>query len=464
MKRILSISFDILIIICLCGALHTAFILKDRYTEFHLGRLDTLCLLIVLGLLLKWVFCLDRGFFSLPQLNAIPAVRNVRRLFFYLPHKYRPEIRLTFFSTFLSLLAVEAGLRFMIVDLPIEWGNYLSSPYRGEGSGIYRWDAERNMYRLRPNYSRNAVMYGYSWRHNSDKRGYRNPENWDRADIVLLGDSFIYGHGVDEPSTVRAKLARLLPGKTIANLGQQGASIDYEYQILLNDGLQLSPRHVVLFFFENDLNDLIIRVTEEDMKNLLRLDTTDFTTPYFTPKTVAHQRPSLLRPFEVWLNELFIIRTYKYVSKKLGQSKNLTQAIQIEQNVDPATPKVHSEDISEGEVKDWTETPYFNNQPERQLAMRFYQRLLEKMNLLCRKQGIHLYLVTIAVPAPSVQSRLEDICGDSEIPYFDLAPFLKGVDQTANPVFLPQDGHFTDRGSEITAETILEHFPELTSQ
>src|SRR5262249_47720172 len=103
---------------------------------------------------------------------------------------------------------------------------------------------------------------------------FRNPQDRREADVVLLGDSMIYGHGVEEASTVRHHLENLLR-RPVANLGIQGAGIHEEYQALKRFGLALEPKYVFLFFLVNDINDALSSLSAEDMQRFLNLPVDD---------------------------------------------------------------------------------------------------------------------------------------------------------------------------------------------
>jgi lysophospholipase L1-like esterase len=91
-----------------------------------------------------------------------------------------------------------------------------------------------------------------------DRHGYRNATELDRADIVLIGDSYVEGSYVSDDQVV-SSLLRARLGRPVANLGVSGYGTAQELVVLNRDALPLQPRVVIWFFFEgNDLyNDAL---------------------------------------------------------------------------------------------------------------------------------------------------------------------------------------------------------------
>jgi lysophospholipase L1-like esterase len=86
-----------------------------------------------------------------------------------------------------------------------------------------------------------------------DRRGYRNATELDRADIVLIGDSYVEGSYVSDDQAVSSLLQAGLV-RPVANLGVAGYGTAQELIVLNRDAMPLQPRVVIWFFFEgNDL-------------------------------------------------------------------------------------------------------------------------------------------------------------------------------------------------------------------
>ena len=89
----------------------------------------------------------------------------------------------------------------------------------------------------------------------TDGRGFRNAMTLDRADIALIGDSYIEGAYVSDEETVSVRLHQLTD-RPVANLGVSGYGTMQELKVFERYALPLGPRMAAWFFFEgNDLDD-----------------------------------------------------------------------------------------------------------------------------------------------------------------------------------------------------------------
>jgi len=214
-------------------------------------------------------------------------------------------------AALLALALAEAGLRLALTRLPTPLADELGTGYVDFGDGIYRFDPALNMERMRPHYRREMFFNGYFWLHQTDWMGFRNPTDRHHDDIVLIGDSMIYGHGLEETSTVRSHLERLL-GRPVANLGLQGGAMDTEYETLRHDTVRLSPQWVFIFFLNNDITDIESRLPDDEIRRFLALPVEDHTTRYFNLRPYPHHR----RGNFDWRN-LYVVRSYRLLQNLL---------------------------------------------------------------------------------------------------------------------------------------------------
>ncbi|MGH7312202.1 MAG: alginate O-acetyltransferase AlgX-related protein [Candidatus Rokuibacteriota bacterium] len=96
-----------------------------------------------------------------------------------------------------------------------------------------------------------------------DRRGYRNATERTRADIVLIGDSYVEGKYVSDGQIASSVLQARL-GQPVANLGVAGYGTAQELVVLKMDVVPLGPRVVIWFFFEG--NDLY---NDQEFENVL---------------------------------------------------------------------------------------------------------------------------------------------------------------------------------------------------
>ena len=176
--------------------------------------------------------------------------------------RLRRRLRGFALNALLVLLAVAValgGLELLLRARPTLLGypfaNGVLSKYTDGEGGIFYKDRQAQTRFMIPNFTTQMYANGYVWTHQTDALGFRNKPLSVPADIVLLGDSFIYGHGVDFEFTVGAILANLT-GLSVDNLARQGDCTLQQAYLVTEFLPLLRPRYVVYFFFENDLADL----------------------------------------------------------------------------------------------------------------------------------------------------------------------------------------------------------------
>ncbi len=90
-----------------------------------------------------------------------------------------------------------------------------------------------------------------------DEHGFRNTEPWPvRADIVAVGDSWVFSYGVNDDETWPRLVERSLPGTRVINLGLSGLGPEQYTRAYERYGAPLHPK-VLLYgiFAGNDLLD-----------------------------------------------------------------------------------------------------------------------------------------------------------------------------------------------------------------
>jgi hypothetical protein len=150
-------------------------------------------------------------------------------------------------ATFGTVLVLEVALRI-----------FSGSPAGAGDRALWRYDATKG-WALAPG------ARGVDYRGGPDAGqvrinalGFRGPEVAPapapgRRRVLLLGDSFVFGVGVDDGSVVTARLEELLgEGHEVVNLGVSGYSTDQQLLLFEETGRGLRPDLVLLVMADND--------------------------------------------------------------------------------------------------------------------------------------------------------------------------------------------------------------------
>jgi lysophospholipase L1-like esterase len=400
----------------------------------------------VLILLVKAVAGLDRGLFATLATTAVPIVASVSARLHTLDRRlralflaYRVPLLVSAGSLVLSLAVLEVVLRAFPLALPHPLANYLTMRYDTRPSGIYRYAPALHMNVMRPNDDRVLYFNGYRWRHRTDSRGFRNPIERDHATVVLLGDSMVYGHGVEETSTIRSHLETKI-GEPVANLGRQGSSIHDEYQTLRAFGVSLRPRYVFVFFLANDIDDLGL-LTNDEMSRFLATPVTDHSTPYFAirPPRALPWYAAWPRALETRVDELYVVKAFDFLRRSLGTALGRAEA---------------AED-------DLASLPPVPGGTEHALAMRFHLYALRKMQDLADTHRFQFVVVFtysgVIANELAYEKILDAFCRTHHIAFLSLRPAFTDPRRSAERLFLEGDGHFADAGARLAAEQLARY-------
>jgi hypothetical protein len=201
----------------------------------------------------------------------------------------------------LAVLAlVEVALRVAWRRVPPQLGTALYSVYEDKPGDIYFRDRPSRTLWMWPGYATRAYWNGYAWEHRTDEAGFRNPPGLADRSLLLLGDSMIYGHGVEESDTV-AHFLRAEHGRGAYNMGRQGDCLFEEYVKARLYLPRFRPRTVVLTVFLNDFEDLETKRTPEQIASPpeLALDYEALAARLAAPRSSANALDELHRS-KVW--------------------------------------------------------------------------------------------------------------------------------------------------------------------
>jgi lysophospholipase L1-like esterase len=97
-----------------------------------------------------------------------------------------------------------------------------------------------------------SVEFGF----HMDSHGFRNAGPWpERADVVAVGDSWVFSYGVNDEEAWPRLVERSLPGTRVMNLGLSGFGPEQYTRVYQRYGVPLQPRVLLYGIFPG--NDLI---------------------------------------------------------------------------------------------------------------------------------------------------------------------------------------------------------------
>ncbi len=340
----------------------------------------------------------------------------------------------------LAIGAAEGLLRLRALPLGEAAARYVHGCYEPSQPRRYIHTKIRQL-RLRihrPDFEADCYFQGYSWRHRSDGFGWRNPETWQSAQVVVLGDSIVYGHGVEEEQTTPHFLRGLL-GRRVVNLGVTGASPVHYLAFLRNFALPLGPRVIVVLSFGNDLADVAKIRTAGELERFVR--TGEGRESRVFPRAKLLERARLPGGHRaVWLDRLALYRLVDY-RLKLWRAGGSPPGIELGDGASPAaagrldlTPP--ADDVLD-RMEDW-------------LTVAYLRRALAMMADSSREAGAALVVGHVGRRTDAdwmLRRVLREMAAEHGFHYFD-TPVLEG------PHRLPGDGHLSEAGHRLLAETL----------
>lgn len=338
-----------------------------------------------------------------------------------------PNIALAAAATILALGAAEAALRLNPRLAGQTFADGIGSKYRVSAEGIYYEHPDFPLTRLmKPEFETQMSFKGYSWKHRADRYGFRNMEERSRADVVLLGDSFIYGHGLELDQTVGRHL-ELRTGLAVINMARQGDSI-LQQVCLLNAFIgTFRPRYVVHFFFQNDIPDIKGKLISDDMMRRV-LDAPEGEPPckrepYATPPAPIYPDPPPDR-------RLYLVRLW-YGRRPL-KSVVYEWSLKLFNRPYKYPPNAHEESL------EW----------------KIMRRGLRQLDAIAKRNGAELILAPIGTAdEPTYVRHLEifrKVAQDEGLNLLDTT----SLDRARPELVLPRDGHFSAKGAEAMADIV----------
>ena len=335
-------------------------------------------------------------------------------------------------SALLVVLALELTLRAYPTLLGETFASGALSKYMTRAGGIYYKDRHLRMNFMIPNMTTQMYANGYVWLHQTDALGFRNKTPYIPADIVLLGDSLIYGHGVNLEHTVGSFLEQL-SGLPVANLARQGDCAFQEAYLLTEYAPVFQPRYVFYFFSPNDITDLYVYLSDRAMQKFIETPVERITYPPRIDPAVALQERARRLQSRAFLERLedssYLPKMFRWVK----HTWRLKRARTRQEAELPPRRNADSPDVSHD---------------ENSLGWRYTMHAIRYMQYVAAKH--HAEFVIASIGDQRQFEILQRTALDYGVPFVDT--------RTLNAAsFLPRDGHLSPAGARTLAELAAEY-------
>ncbi len=341
------------------------------------------------------------------------------------------KILLLFASILIVLLLSEAGLQF--INYPKKsWSPWESDPHTG--------------FHYAPKLDQRMVSSEYDVSITTNEDGFRDDPIQIKQGprIVLLGDSFTFGYGVDRPFIFADLLERQL-GTEILNTASGGFDLIHQVQWLKHYGKKYSPDLIIYMLYLG--NDLVGNWRwERKNGNIASSD---------RPTVRSHRDIKIVTLLKILRHRLFFRRVnqkWKLPDEYLAlTAKNLSPTAQR----DYEYSKTLTAELVEETKK--INTPLL-------VVLIPYKTMVQSDDQaeLANQIANFDLLYDLGQPNRTVAAWLHEL----KIPFLDLTPEMKKLPDTQT-LYYQKDGHLTRNGHRAVAAILrnflIHHSPQFTN-
>jgi hypothetical protein len=271
----------------------------------------------------------------------------------------------------------------------------------------------------RPNQQGPLIYPDFSISVSNNSRGLRDDEypleRTGKKRMLVLGDSFAWGFGVELPQRFSEILEARHSDWEVINAAVSGYSTDQEYLYLKERGSAFQPDVVLLVMHENDF---LGNVESEH---------TGYYKPCFVVNDGRLELTNVPVPTQKWRQrlEIFILgKTYLFQQIYLG---GRTALAKIAARGDPES-----------------------NDGLRQRQRQITPRLIQALSELCQEKRSKLVIASYALDPEQIEC-VKSVCASQTIPFLPLDPALVSARQRFT---FPNNPHWNATGHRIAADAI----------
>lgn len=369
----------------------------------------------------------------------------------------------------LVFLGLEAGLRVLRPDLSPESGNVLRRCHVPDPFTGWRPAADCSGPFAKEDFQTTVTTNAHGMR--GEEVPVEAPPGVQT--VAMLGDSFVWGYGVNDDETMAVHLDRALAGARVLNFGVCGYGTDQAYLHYREVARQFEPDVVVLAFFpQNDYADNLEGRAAPNHRPYFAFDADGVLRAQNLP---LPPRDHIMQPREMGFDEVAQRRSYAYRLLYL-KAKQLSALAKDRGWWGDMRARRHRHKLSAAGRQD--PLPFFavDPPPAAREGIRVTLGLLDLLRDAVRADGARLVLLVIPHRVQVVgdqwrreleRRNLDPAAYDPEqpdrpvmqwaaergVPALDLFDAF-AADPDANRFYLPTDRHFSAAGQRRAAELL----------
>jgi hypothetical protein len=302
-----------------------------------------------------------------------------------------------------------------------------------------------------PNHTDVIKGRGFESTYHTDGHGFRNSWPWPvAADIVVVGDSFVFGYGVGDEVSWPAILDDALPQYRVLNLGLIGASPEQYRRVYETFGMQRRPRVLLVgLLAANDFWDSAM------FDRWLKLGAKG---NFMMWRGYDRYVMTLQNPTEGLKN---LGRKYSYLYNLVQEAYKIWRwgGPAILSFADGSQLQLSPSHVREAAIK---------AQPQ-QHEFDLVFEALTRLHSTATAHGTHVlvvfqpskeevYLPLLGEPTPDLGASLRRALDERGINTLDLTSAFRRCAQAGKRLFFEADGHPNQQGYKLIAQEVLQHF------
>jgi hypothetical protein len=296
----------------------------------------------------------------------------------------------------------------------------------------YKYSAKYGFSLFEDTRMEHSVPGKYKYYYTVNHYGYRGEPvdlapSYDRPNIIVLGDSYTFGMGVNDGEEYAALLDAGLADYRVVNLGNPGWGLTQEIRRYYDLGTLYQPRAVILQFCSNDpddnLNNRVTRLQDGQFRFVDNAGHVNWTKKYLSRSFI--QKSQLYNFFRNRVYLLFRGRALKREEAELAareqDSNGGAAAVTNKFAENVVGQSDHGTDQSE-----YVETP----------KEKLHADLLEAFADDLSREGVALIVIAVNGQLddyPGIRRRVDDMAARGAVRYVEVSEWFEGVYDFGSP-------------------------------